>query len=132
MDNEVDKAILIVEKRQEIRRIYIDALSVIGPRIVEADNPQEAFKGLSVAKIDLILTDLHMSHGSLQYIATLRREAPNCPIIVITGFGSEESVRHAVKIAGGTLCLEQPLTTERLRNVVEHYLRIGHRSTHMK
>jgi CheY-like chemotaxis protein len=114
--------ILIIENEEEIRRLYTDMLSYTGAHLLEAGNPYEAFEYLRTHSIALILTDLHMPGGGLEYLASLRRQEPNCPIVTITGLGGDETMRHATLMAGATVFLEKPIRARQLRDIVDHFL----------
>jgi two-component system, response regulator, stage 0 sporulation protein F len=114
--------ILIIENEEEIRRLYTDMLSYTGARFLEAGNPCEAFDYLRTHSVTLILTDLHMPGGGLQYLASLRAQEPTSPIVTITGLGGDDTIREATMIAGATEFLEKPIRTKQLRQVVDRFL----------
>lgn len=114
-------AILIIENDEDTRRLYADLLTYTDARILEAGNPYEAFEQLRQSSISLIVTDLHMPGGGVDYLTHLRRKEPTCPIIAITGLGGD-GMRDAALAAGATLFLEKPIRTKQLREVVEKFL----------
>jgi CheY-like chemotaxis protein len=114
--------ILLVENDEDTRRIYTDVLSQTGACLLEAGNPYEGFNALRSHSISLILTDLHMPGGGLEYLASLRRETGTCPIIVITGLGGGETIRQATLLAGATVFLEKPIRARQLREIVDRFL----------
>ncbi|WP_447983345.1 response regulator [Nitrospira sp. Nam74] len=116
-----DPVILIVENDEETRELYVDALSPVGAVLIVAGNPYEAFEELGKRSFSLILTDLHMPGGGIEFVANLRGADVLCPIIVITGLGGH-SVRDATIAAGATLFLEKPIRTKQLREVVNRFL----------
>jgi CheY-like chemotaxis protein len=77
-------AILIIENDEDTRRLYADLLTYTDAKIVEAGNPYEAFEQLRRNPISLIVTDLHMPGGGVDYLTHLRQKEPTCPIIAIT------------------------------------------------
>ena len=113
--------ILLVENDADTRRIYADVLSPLCGRVLEAGNPYEAFAFLPTHAIALVLTDLLMPGGGLQYVSSLRATQPSCPIVVITGLGGD-TLREATLRAGATGFLEKPIRTKQLREVVQHFL----------
>jgi two-component system OmpR family response regulator len=116
-----DPAILIIENDEETRELYADALSPLDTVLVEAGNPYEAFEQLGKHSFSLILTDLHMPGGGIEFVANLRGADVLCPIIVITGLGGH-SVRDAAMTAGATVFLEKPIRTKQLREIVNRFL----------
>lgn len=92
--------ILLVEDDQAMRSLLCDELWDLGLRIVEAGDGDEALQRISDSPPDLIVTDLRMPAGGLDYICRLRTLAPRCPIIMMTAFGDAktkaEAMRHGV------------------------------------
>ena len=113
--------ILLVENDADTRRIYADVLFPLCGRVLEAGNPYEAFTYLRTHAIALVVTDLRMPGGGLQYVSSLRATQPSCPIVVITGLGGE-TLRDATLSAGATAFLEKPIRTKQLREIVHHFL----------
>src|SRR6184192_3262895 len=113
--------ILLIENDEDTRHIYTDVLSQTGAYLLEAGNPYEGFNSLRTHPISLILTDLHMPGGGLEYLASLRRETAICPIIVITGLGGD-TIRQATLLAGATVFLEKPIRAKQLREIVNRFL----------
>ncbi len=116
-----DPAILIIENDEETRALYADALSPVDAVLIEAGNPYEAFEQMRKRSFSLILTDLHMPGGGIEFLGNLRGADVPCPIIVITGLGGN-SVREAAMTAGATVFLEKPIRTKQLREVVNRFL----------
>lgn len=116
-----DPAILIVENDEETRELYADALSRVDAVLIEAGNPYEAFEQLGKRSFALILTDLHMPGGGVEFLINLRAANVVCPIIVITGLGGD-SIRDATMAAGATVFLEKPIRTKQLREIVNRFL----------
>lgn len=121
MSDDMKTTILIIENDEDTRRIYADILAHTGAYLLEAGNPYEGFNALRFHPISLILTDLHMPGGGLEYLATLRRETATCPIIVITGLGGD-TIRQATVLAGATVFLEKPIRAKQLREIVHRFL----------
>jgi CheY-like chemotaxis protein len=116
-----DPAILIVENDEVTRELYADALSRVDAVLIEAGNPYEAFEQLGKRAFSLILTDLHMPGGGVEFLINLRGANVVCPIIVITGLGGD-SIRDAAMTAGATVFLEKPIRTKQLREIVNRFL----------
>lgn len=116
-----DPAVLIVENDEETRELYVDALSSVGADLIEAGNPYEAFEQLGKRSFSLILTDLHMPGGGIDFLVNLRGADVLCPIIVITGLAGD-SIRDAAMRAGATVFLEKPIRTKQLREIVNRFL----------
>ena len=70
--------VLIAEDDQEMRSLLCDELYDLGVSIREAADGDEALRLVLDARPSLILTDLRMPAGGLDYIARLRTFAPGC------------------------------------------------------
>lgn len=111
--------ILVVENDEETRRLYADILGAMGADILEAGNPYEAFEHLRSRPVALVVTDLGMPGGGLDYLKNLRVAA--CPILAITGL-SGARLRHDAITAGATEFLEKPIRTKQLREAIARLL----------
>lgn len=117
----IDPAILIVENDEETRELYADALAPVDAVLIETGNPYEAFEQLGKRPFSLVLTDLHMPGGGIEFLANLRGAGVLCPVIVITGLAGD-SVRDAAMTAGATAFLEKPIRSKQLREIVNRFL----------
>ena len=79
--------ILIAEDDREMRSLLCDELFDLGVSIREAADGDEALRLVLDTRPTLILTDLRMPAGGLDYIARLRTFAPGVPMVLITSFG---------------------------------------------
>lgn len=111
--------VLIIENEDETRRLYADALHHLNVVILEAANPYEAFDQLRKHRVSVIVTDIHMPGGGIDYLATLRRSVA-CPILAISGLG--DTVRVPALDAGATAFLAKPVSTRELRSAIARLL----------
>ena len=117
----VRPAVLVVEDDQEMRNLLFDELWNEGYRLREARNGEEALVAMEQWLPDLIITDLRMPAGGVEYIGRLRACAPHCPIIVMTAFGDEKS-KQDVLSAGGTAYFNKPVHLWELKARVRELL----------
>lgn len=122
MEEASKPTILVIENDEETRQVYTDVLSNTGAQVRQAANAYEAFEHLRAHTVSLIVTDLHMPGGGLQYLSTLRGHQPSCPIVTITGLAGGEIIRQATLIAGATAFLEKPIRARQLREIVDRLL----------
>ncbi|MBI4402204.1 MAG: response regulator [Nitrospirae bacterium] len=80
-----------------MRSLLCDELWDMGLRIVEASDGDEALQRVSETRPDLIVTDLRMPAGGLDYVSRLRTLAPGCPIILMTAFGDAKTKDEALQ-----------------------------------
>lgn len=113
--------LLIVEDDREMRSLLCDEFVGTGYQLREARDGDEAFVAVLQSVPDLILTDLRMPAGGDDYISRLRTVAPNCPIVVITGFG-DASLKAQVLRAGANAYFNKPVRIADLKNCVHQLL----------
>ncbi len=115
--------VLVVEDDQEMRNLLFEELWSEGYQLREARDGDEAFLAMLQSMPDLIITDLRMPSGGLEYVNRLRTFAPNCPIIVMTAFADDQA-RADVTKAGATAFLNKPVHLSELKGRVKELL--GH------
>ncbi|HUP52267.1 MAG TPA: response regulator [Longimicrobiales bacterium] len=93
------ETILVVEDEAALRRMIQRALERFGYRVVLARSAPEALALWRdhAADVDLLLTDLVMPGGlsGWDLAEHLRRDRPELPILVMSGYDPEERVRGA-------------------------------------
>ncbi len=117
--------ILLVEDDSEMRSLLCDELWDLGCRIVEARDGDEALQRISDARPDVIVTDLRMPAGGLDYVARLRTFAPNSPIILMTAFG--DATTKAAALKGGVVAyFDKPVRLADLKTAIRRVLDGSH------
>jgi DNA-binding response OmpR family regulator len=107
-----------------MRSLLRDGLWGEGYVLREAGDGEEAFRLVLRAVPDLILTEIRLAAGGVDYINRLRAVVPNCPIVVMTAFGDEQ-VKLNVFRAGATAYFSKPVHLAELRSCVKQLLRAG-------
>lgn len=110
--------VLIVEGDRDMRTLLHDEFWGGGYRVCDAQNVNEAVRAVLETPPDVIVTDLQLSVGAVEYISLLRRLAPQCPIIAMTAFG-DAKVREDVLQAGANACIDKPMRLSDIRAKVE-------------
>jgi CheY-like chemotaxis protein len=116
--------VLVVDDEKPVR----DALGLLlkreGYRVVVAEGGLAALSAVETFMFDLVIVDIFMPDlNGLQTIEILRRDAPDVPIIVMSGYveGSgatgPDLFREAVD-RGATCCLRKPFTRDQLIDAV--------------
>jgi CheY-like chemotaxis protein len=113
--------VLIVEDDKEMRSLLCDELYDLGVSIREAADGDEALRVVLDVRPSLILTDLRMPAGGLDYIARLRTFAPGVPIILLTSFGDSKTKADALAI-GVEAYFDKPVRLSELRGAVQRLL----------
>jgi CheY-like chemotaxis protein len=113
--------VLIAEDDQEMRSLLCDELHDLGVFILEAADGNEALRLVLDARPSLILTDLRMPNGGLDYIARLRTFAPGVPLVLMTSFGDPQTKADALAI-GVEAYFSKPVRLSELKGAVRRLL----------
>lgn len=114
-----DPRILIVDDDLRMRQLIRDTLSSEGISATLCSDGSEAAELLQQHTVDLIITDLMMPQLDGMELLTLALQAnPDCLVVVITGYGSIESVVQAIK-NGAYDYLQKPFEPDQLLLVVQ-------------
>lgn len=116
------KRILYIEDDAAVRTEIGMLIEMLGYEVVFAGDAPEARKRFGELPFDLVLTDLYLPGGlGTELLKEFHREKPALPVIVLTGFPSDETIRQTL-ISGGYTYLAKPVSGEQLRSVIEHAL----------
>lgn len=113
--------VLVAEDDKDMRSLLCDELFDLGVSIREAADGDEALRVVLEARPSLILTDLRMPAGGLDYISRLRTFAPGVPIILLTSFGDSKTKADALAI-GVEAYFDKPVRLSELRRAVQRLL----------
>lgn len=113
--------LLIAEDDLEMRSLLCDELYDLGVSIREASDGDEALRLVLDARPSLILTDLRMPAGGLDYIARLRTFAPGVPMVLITSFGDPQTKADALAI-GVEAYFDKPVRLSELKGAIRRLL----------
>ena len=120
--------VLVVDDSATTRAMIISAIEVLeDTRVVEASNGFDALRLLPLMPFDLIITDINMPDISgLELINFLKKnpEHKNIPLIVLSTEKSEKDKERGL-VLGASEYLVKPFDPEKLRMVVEKYLKTG-------
>jgi DNA-binding NtrC family response regulator len=100
--------ILVVDDDEAMRALLVDALQEKECRVIECEDGKEALNILKVIVPTVIVTDLKMPHGGFPYVQQLLKDAPQCPIAVITAYGDSQSKANALQ-CGAQGYFDKPL-----------------------
>jgi CheY-like chemotaxis protein len=116
--------ILVVDDEPEVREAISLLLKQEGHRVVVAEGGHGALSAVEAFTFDLVIVDIFMpGMGGLETLDVLREDAPDLPIIVMSGYvdGSgavgPDFFRAAVE-RGATCCLRKPFIREQLIDAV--------------
>ena len=116
------KRILVVEDEEKLRRVLELQLMSAGFDVDKAATAEEGLK--LVDRADMVLTDLKLPNmDGLEFLALIRRQNAQVPVIMMTAFGSVETAVEAMK-AGATDFLLKPFSLDHLMQVVNKALEV--------
>ena len=116
--------ILCLDDEPAIGLILQDTLERAGHEAVSAHNVPQALQALQAGTIDLIISDYRMPGlTGLEFLALLRQEGYETPLIMLTGYGSIEHAVAAIK-AGAIDYITKPVRPEQLELAVNQALEV--------
>jgi two-component system response regulator HydG len=115
-------AVLVVDDEADFLATYDRLLRRHGCRTITAGSRQDALAALDGEPLALIIADLRLPDGDgLDVVRAARARLHPPPVIVVTGFASEQSRRQAIG-AGATAYLAKPFSTSALTSLVREAL----------
>jgi CheY-like chemotaxis protein len=114
--------ILVIDDEPQMRRLIARLLKGAGHAVREAANGNDGIALFHEALPALVITDILMPDmEGIEMIRLLHQEAPNLPILAISGGGRAVYLRAATEL-GATAALEKPFGAEQLLAIVAHLL----------
>jgi DNA-binding NtrC family response regulator len=116
--------ILVVDDELLIRWSLSETLTAAGYAVVEGRDAAEARQALRDQdnRPDLVLLDYRLPDSDdLALLATIRREAPNVPVILMTAHGTEEVVNGALDL-GAYRVVSKPFEVTDMASLVTEAL----------
>ena len=116
------KHILIVDDDGTLCQQLGKIVEYFGYAPVLATSTAEARQQFQSNPVDLVVADLHLPDGSgLELLHEFHEKKPGLPVIILTGYPTQESIRLTM-IEGGYTYLAKPVALDQLRMVLEHAL----------
>ena len=113
----MEKRILVVDDDQVVGKSFERVLTNKGYRVDTALSGREAFEKYAGADFDMVFTDLRMpDQDGLEVARRIKEMNPWLPIVVVTGYGTQESEAQA-KAIGVAEFLQKPLTPSIIEEV---------------
>ena len=113
MASVVRARVLVIDDEPNVRLFVCDLLEGLG---YEADDANDGGQGLALLerhRYDLVITDLQMPTVSgWDVVNAVRGRLPTMPIIMISGFATEEDMRQARHV--GVPLLQKPFDVDTL------------------
>ena len=121
MEAKQQAVLLVVEDDRDMRSLLCDELWDLGLRIIEAEDGHAALEQLEQCRPTLILSDLRMPAGGLDYVARLKTLAPHTPIVLMTAFGDPETKAQAYEY-GVSAFVEKPVRMAELKQTIKQLI----------
>jgi CheY-like chemotaxis protein len=113
----MEKRILVVDDDQVVGTSFQRVLTNKGYRVDTALSGREAFEKYAGADFDMVFTDLRMpGQDGLEVARRIKEMNPWLPIVVVTGYGTQEAEEKA-KAIGVSEFLQKPLTPSIIEEV---------------
>lgn len=115
--------ILLVDDDESVRITLAANLELEGIDVVEAENASAALALVQQQRFDLVLSDVRMpGMGGVELFLAVKRVAPELPVLLMTGFTSEDAVTRAVA-AGVFAVLIKPFDIRHAVKTLQRALR---------
>ena len=106
--------VLVVDDEEDIRDALTLVLSGAGFDVVTAESGVEAVRVARAGALDAAITDLRMPDQSGEdTISALRAEQPSLPILVLTGYASDDTAAECLR-RGASAYLRKPVDIDEL------------------
>ena len=116
--------ILCLDDEPSVGLILQDTLERAGHETVAANTVPQALQALAGRAVDLIISDYRMPGlTGLEFLALLRQEGYDTPLIMLTGYASIEHAVSAIK-AGAVDYITKPVRPEQLELAVNQALEV--------
>jgi len=128
-----EPTVLLIEDDTEMREMLATALRRDGCIVIEAADGDDALEWLGIGILDgepshlpaLIVSDIRLPYFTgLDILEGISISPRRTPVILITGFGDEETHARAAEL-GAVCVLDKPFSMEALRSAVRAALEPG-------
>ncbi|MGM0443274.1 MAG: hybrid sensor histidine kinase/response regulator, partial [Fibrobacterota bacterium] len=116
--------VLVVDDDAIIRRVLSSQLSSLGYTVLSATDGKEGLKIFHKHRADITAVILDMMMPVMdgeETLKHLRKQAPNLPVIISSGFTGSAFVQN-LKKSGAAIFLEKPFTISKLSRVLRNIL----------
>ena len=95
----MNKSILIVDDDQDFSELLRGIFEQAGYTVHSAFSAEQGFEMLQRSEIDLIVSDHRLPGGitGTEFLAKLREQGVNLPVIVVSGFLNDEAIRELIR-----------------------------------
>ena len=109
--------VLVIDDDAVVGRSFDRVLSDKGYEVETARNGEEGLKDMEFQEYDVVFTDIKMpGMDGLEVAERIKARCPWTPVVVITGYGTEENEARA-HVLGVNGFVRKPLTPEMIESV---------------
>ncbi len=109
--------VLVIDDDAVVGRSFDRVLSEKGYEVSTALSGEEALKDIESKEYDLVFTDIKMpGMDGLEVAERIKAQCPWTPVVVITGYGTEENEARA-SVLGVSGFVRKPLTPEIIESI---------------
>lgn len=109
--------VLVIDDDAVVGRSFDRVLSAKGYDVDTALSGEEALKDIEAHEYDVVFTDIKMpGMDGLEVAQRIRERCPWTPVVVITGYGTEENEARA-SVLGVSGFVRKPLTPEMIESI---------------
>jgi DNA-binding NtrC family response regulator len=109
--------VLVIDDDEVVGRSFNRVLSDKGYEVSTALSGEEAMETMNESDFDVVFTDIKMpGMDGLEVTQRIKERCPWTPVVVITGYGSEENEARA-NVLGASGFVRKPLTPEIIESV---------------
>jgi DNA-binding NtrC family response regulator len=109
--------VLVIDDDAVVGRSFNRVLSDKGYEVDTARNGEEALKDIEAHDYDVVFTDIRMpGMDGLEVAERIKARCPWTPIVVITGYGTEENEAKA-SVLGVSGFVRKPLTPDMIESI---------------
>jgi DNA-binding NtrC family response regulator len=115
--------LMIVDDERAIREACREVAQSLGFNTFAADSAEHAYRLLDTQGIDVVLLDLKLpGAGGLEALHQIRERRPDAEVIVVTGYGTEQSAVQAMK-NGAYDYVTKPFSMDELKLLLDRISR---------
>jgi len=115
--------ILVVDDEDIVLESCRRVLEADGYEVLLAASADQALQMIRDEPPDLLLVDVKMpEHDGVYLIREVRKERPDIPIVLMTGYTTKETVAEAAQIGAATL-IAKPFTPDELAETVRRVVK---------
>jgi len=109
--------VLVIDDDAVVTRSFNRVLTDKGYEVVTAVNGEEGLNTMNENEFDVVFTDIKMpGMDGLEVTESIKARCPWTPVVVITGYGTEENESRA-SVLGANGFVRKPLTPEMIESI---------------